>query len=186
MFPDYKSQWTFWTFLRNPSKSSQWNHAKASGVHSHLPIDQIFANIGNLKWDHVSLLKYLFKVKDELSKSDVTKLKSTYIPRYSWIWNLFIIDLYADSINPEIIRIFKLKFLNGPQEFPGRQWAWWFLTDFGFNYTVPWRILLKGVGSAQASDRAIIFKYFLDNFSFYEDYSPSKVDSIYSSWIWRW
>ena len=150
---------------------------KASGVHSHLPIDQIFANIGNLKWDHVSLIKYLVKVKNELTKSDMTKLKSAPIfpdTAESGIYKLS--ELFADSINSEIIRIIGVRIVKWPGGIPkeGSEIGE-FLLDLGFNYTVPWTTLLRGVESASLSDRNIIFRYFFDNFSYYEDYNASKV-----------
>lgn len=151
---------------------------KASGVHSHLPIDKIFSNIGNLKWDHVSLIKYLVKVKDELSKSDMTKLKLTPLfPDAMGVGIYKLSELYADSINSDIIRILCIRILKWPTGIPKEgSGIGEFLADLGFNYTVPWRILLKGVESAPPSDRSIIFKYFFDNFSYYEDYNGSNVD----------
>lgn len=162
------------------SRRSRVNEAmlKASGVHSHLPIDKIFANIGNLKWDHVSLIKYLVRVKDELSKSDMSKLKSTPIfPDTMDIGIHKLSELYADSISPDIIRILGIKILKWstgtPKEGSG---IGDFLIDLGFNYTVPWIILLKGVESASPLDRSILFRYFFENFSYYQDYNGSKVD----------
>ncbi|TEB19776.1 hypothetical protein C9890_0163 [Perkinsus sp. BL_2016] len=151
---------------------------KAAGVHSHLPIDQIFANIGNLKWDHVSLIKYLVKVKDELSLEDVKKLKSTEMfPDQKDLGIHKLSILYSDSIDSDLIRILGLKVLKWNSNIPkesselGR-----FLVTLGFNYIIPWRILLKGVNYSLPSDRALIFKYFFENFSSYDDYNGSKVD----------
>lgn len=154
------------------------NMLKAAGVLSHLPLDQIFANIGSLKWDHVSLIKYLVRVKDELSSSDMSKLKSTALfpdMNESGIYELT--ELYSDTVNVEIIKILGLKILKWNPGTPkyGSEIGE-FLKDLGFNYIVPWRILLKGVSTASASDRALIFRYFFENFSYYEDYNGRKVD----------
>lgn len=162
------------------SRRSRVNESmlKAAGVLSHLPLDQIFANIGSLKWDHVSLIKYLVRVKDELSSSDMSKLKSTALfPDTNETGIYKLNDLYADTVNTEIIRILGLKVLKWNAGTPkdGSEIGE-FLNTLGFNYIVPWRTLLKGVANANPSDRALIFKYFFENFSYYEDYNGSKVD----------
>lgn len=164
------------------------NMLKAAGVHAHLPLDQIFANIGSLKWDHSSLIKYLVRVKDELSRTDMDKLRSTtdLFPDQESSGFYKLSDLYADTVNPEIVRILKLKILkwnpSAPRE--GSEIGE-FLTDLGFNYNVPWRVLLKGVGAADSVDRALLFKYFFENYSYYTDYNGSKVDfpfvTVYST-----
>lgn len=154
------------------------NMLKAAGVLSHLPLDQIFSNIGSLKWDHVSLIKYLVRVKDELSSSDMSKLKSTTLfPDIGDSGVYKLSDLYADTVNLEITRILGLKILKWSPGIPkdGSEIGE-FLADLGFNYIVPWRILLEGVSTASSSDRALILRYFFDNFSYYEDYNGSKVD----------
>lgn len=154
------------------------NMLKAAGVHAHLPLDNIFSNIENLKWDHVSLIKYLVKVKDELSASDVKKLKSTEMfpdIKDSGVYKLS--DLYSNTINPELIRILSLRVLKWDPTVPKENSELGeFLVDLRFNYIIPWRILLKGVQDATALDRAAIFKYFFENFSAYEDYNGAKVD----------
>lgn len=164
------------------------NMLKGAGVHAHLPLDQIFANISSLKWDHVSLIKYLVRVKDELSRSDMDKLRCTsdLFPDRNSSGFYKLTDLYADTINPEIVRILKLKTLKWTPSVPreGSEIGE-FLTDLGFNYNVPWRVLLRGVGPSDPADRALLFKYFLENYSYYSDYARSKADfpfvPVYSS-----
>ena len=152
---------------------------KGSGVLSHLPLDQIFANIGSLKWDHVSLIKYLVRIKNELTKSDMNKLKSTPLfpdKEDSGIFKLS--QLYSESINPEISKILELKNLKWDSKGVPREGSeiGAFLSDLGLNYIVPWRLLLKSVANANPSSRALIFRYFFENFSFYEDYNCNLVD----------
>lgn len=154
------------------------NMLKGAGVLSHLPLDQIFANIDSLNWDHVGLIKYLVRVKDELSKSDMNKLKEAALfPDKNESGTFKLSQLYADNISSELIDLLKLKILKWTPSIPreGSEIGD-FLLDLGFNYIISWRVLLKGVSGADPSCRAVIFRYFFENFSSYTDYNAEKVE----------
>lgn len=153
---------------------------KCAGVRSHLPLEQIFANIDKLKWDHCSLLKYLAKIKAELSRSDFEKIRTASIFPDIKDTGLFRLpELYSDNVGDlvDILDLKQMKWKDGKFYNKNRESdVGDLLAELGFNFIIPWRVLLSAVLKADSRSRIQIYNYFFKNYSNYRDFRPEIID----------
>jgi hypothetical protein len=150
----------------------------ALGVQSHLEVPVIFSKLNDLKWDHRQLIKYMVRIREQLSQDELKMLQTAKVfPSINSQERFSLRDLYLDN---DVVRLLGLPVLEWK---PGEGPSTWsdttkFMIELGLNSTIPWNLLLQRVADTDDAGRVKIFNYFINNFhsSYASSYDPSKVD----------
>ncbi len=149
---------------------------KAAGVQSHLPLERVLQSSSAAS---LSTVQYLFKHREELSRSELEKIRNSAIFPSSSSGGTGALTVLSNLFAPNpVSNLLGLPRLSWTDPLPreGTELAV-FLEQLGFNYTIPWRLVLDGVSKFPGdAERLSLFRYFFEHYAEYETFRANEID----------